>query len=100
MGFVEIKSAGKNNGTARACGLGHNMHILLLGSTKTERVADLSLLFAIDWRQLVPRWYKVWLLQLPPLHTQREGKLMKVLTRIMPSNVGSERQAVFATVCS
>ena len=42
----------------------------------------------------------VWLLQLPPLHTQREGKLMKVLTRIMPSNVGSERQAVFATVCS
>ena len=38
----------------------------------------------------------VWLLQLPPLHTQREGKLMKVLTRIMPSNVGSERQAVFA----
>ena len=32
----------------------------------------------------------VLLLQLPPLHTQREGKLMKVLTRIMPSNVGSE----------
>ena len=31
--------------------------MLLLGSTKTERVADLSLLCAIDWRQPVPRWY-------------------------------------------
>ena len=34
----------------------------------------------------------VWLLQLPPLHTQREGKLMKVhvLTRIMPSLSGRQ----------
>ena len=71
--------------------------MLLLGSTKTERVADLSLLCAIDWPACPSM---VWLLQLPPLHTQREGKLMKVLTRVMPSNVGSERQAVFATVCS
>ena len=31
--------------------------MLLLGSTKTERVADLSLLCTIDWRQPVPRRY-------------------------------------------
>ena len=31
--------------------------MLLLGSAKTDRVADLSLLCAIDWRQPVPRWY-------------------------------------------
>ena len=31
--------------------------MLLLGSMKTERVADLSLLCAIDWGQPVPRWY-------------------------------------------
>ena len=71
--------------------------MLLLGSTKMERVADLSLLCAIDWRQPVPRWYGYCNSR---RSTRKEGKLMKALTRIMPSNVGSERQAVFATVCS
>ena len=103
---MAIKSAGKNNvepctGTARACGLGHNMHSRYYATTRIyEDGASCEFVVTLRYRLAAACPSMVWLLQLPPLHTQREGKLMKVLTRIMPSNVGSERQAVFATVCS
>ena len=72
--------------------------MLLLGSTKTEG-ASCGFVVTLRYRLAAACPSMVWLLQLPSLHTQREGKLMKILTRIIPSNVSSEWQAVFATVC-
>ena len=101
---MAIKSAGKNNvwpctGTARACGLGHNMHSRYYATTRIYDDGASSgfvVTLRYSYRLAAACPSMVWLLQLPPLHMQREGKLMKVLTRIMPSNVGSEQQAMFA----